>query len=538
MGYNFDMVTNLASQLEETAARHPQKTAFIFKQNSLWKTITYQEFLVLEKQLERGLLKLGAARYTRSVLMLPPGIPFFALAFALLKIGVSLVIIDPAIGLTNVTTCLDQAQADLFIGNALTHTLRRVYGWGKKSVRQNLTLYQLLHASGSRSAAVPPAPKVNPEAAVIYTSGSTGLPRGAIYTHDNLLAQKNMLVAALNLHGNEIDLPAFPIFALIDLLLGVTAVVPDLRFPRPGRVDPQLICEAVQKFQVQTLFASPVVLDRMAAYGRQHPLLLSSLDKVVTAGAPAPLPVLQAFRKLLQSGTKIFGIYGATEALPITLINCREILAETRFATQQGAGICVGKPVKGMQVKIMPISDGPVACWNDGLELLPPGVGEIVVGGPAVTAAYAGPLLYDQLAKMDNPPGGSLHRTGDLGWFDEQGRLWYCGRKSQRVETTGGTLFTEAVEGIFNVHPRVYRTALVGVKQAGQVVPVLWVELKPGPKRKVDMIRQQLLDIAAQHEMTRQVKTILFRSTFPTDVRHNSKIIREQLAQAAQRRVK
>ena len=367
MGYNFDMVTNLASQLEETAARHPQKTAFIFKQNSLWKTITYQEFLVLEKQLERGLLKLGAARYTRSVLMLPPGIPFFALAFALLKIGVSLVIIDPAIGLTNVTTCLDQAQADLFIGNALTHTLRRVYGWGKKSVRQNLTLYQILHASGSRSAAVPPAPKVNPEAAVIYTSGSTGLPRGAIYTHDNLLAQKNMLVAALNLHGNEIDLPAFPIFALIDLLLGVTAVVPDLRFPRPGRVDPQLICEAVQKFQVQTLFASPVVLDRMAAYGRQHPLLLSSLDKVVTAGAPAPLPVLQAFRKLLQSGTKIFGIYGATEALPITLINCREILAETRFATQQGAGICVGKPVKGMQVKIMPISDGPVACWNDGL---------------------------------------------------------------------------------------------------------------------------------------------------------------------------
>ena len=63
---------------------------------------------------------------------------------------------------------------------------------------------------------------------------------------------------------------------------------------------------------------------------------------------------------------------------------------------------------------------------------------------------------------------------GDVGYFDEQGRLWYCGRKSHRVITNDDVLFTEQIEGIFNAHPLVYRTALVGVNKE----PVLWIELE------------------------------------------------------------
>ena len=171
------------------------------------------------------------------------------------------------------------------------------------------------------------------------------------------------------------------------------------------------------KYRVETLFASPVVLDRIARYGRKNPLLLPSLKKVITAGAPAPVSVLEEFQKRVKSPTRIFAIYGATEALPITLINAQEILAETRFASQKGAGICVGKAVLGIRVTIMPISDSPVSYWSPSLESPIHTVGEIVVSGPAVTAAYIGQADYNRLSKIVDPSGGFLHRTGDLaGW--------------------------------------------------------------------------------------------------------------------------
>src|SRR3546814_13192187 len=66
-----------------------------------------------------------------------------------------------------------------------------------------------------------------------------------------------------------------------------------------------------------------------------------------------------------------------------------------------------------------------------------------------------------------------VHRMGDLGYFDADGRLWFCGRKSQRVVTTTGTLCTEQIEPVFNVHPEVRRTALVGVGERGAQRPVL-----------------------------------------------------------------
>ena len=125
-----------------------------------------------------------------------------------------------------------------------------------------------------------------------------------------------------------------------------------------------------------------------------------------------------------------------------------------------------------------------------------------------------------------------IHRMGDVGYFDEEGRLWYCGRKSHRVITKDDVLFTEQIEGIFNVHPLVYRTALVGVDKE----PVLWVELaKNGDKEK---IKTELMDLAKDHPQASKIKTFLFMKKFPTDVRHNSKIIREQLTLLAEKRLR
>jgi acyl-coenzyme A synthetase/AMP-(fatty) acid ligase len=122
---------------------------------------------------------------------------------------------------------------------------------------------------------------------------------------------------------------------------------------------------------------------------------------------------------------------------------------------------------------------------------------------------------------------------------DEEGRVWFCGRKSQRVITAQGPLFTVACEGIFNQHPKVYRSALVGIGNPPQQEPVLCVELEEDEKKDKasPQLRQEILDLGTHHDQTRQIQTLLFHPSFPVDVRHNAKIFREQLADWASKKV-
>jgi olefin beta-lactone synthetase len=186
--------------------------------------------------------------------------------------------------------------------------------------------------------------------------------------------------------------------------------------------------------------------------------------------------------------------------------------------------------VAGLDVRIIRINDEPIATWSDELVLPMGEIGEIAVYGPQVTQEYFRRPDLTALAKIpDASRGRKWHRMGDVGYFDEQGRLWFCGRKSQRVVTSDRTYFTDPVEGIFNAVPGVFRTALVGVKRAGEVRPVLCVELERGARPQA-VIRDELIQRGTEFELTREIRTILFHPRFPVDIRHNSKIFREKLA--------
>jgi acyl-CoA synthetase (AMP-forming)/AMP-acid ligase II len=244
--------------------------------------------------------------------------------------------------------------------------------------------------------------------------------------------------------------------------------------------------------------------------------------------------------KLLPDGVQVFTPYGATESLPVANIGSREILAETRPLTEQGKGVCVGRPVAGMRVSVIPISDEPIAEWDES-RCLPPGtVGEFVVRGPVVTREYFGRPEATRNAKIvDRATGDVLHRMGDVGYLDEQGRLWFCGRKSHRVVTPDGTLFTDMVEPIFNTELGVFRTALVGVRRGNVTHPVLCVEVTGDAPRDRDFgwveLEVRLAFRAREFEHTRTITTFLVHPGFPVDVRHNSKIFREKLAVWADR---
>jgi acyl-CoA synthetase (AMP-forming)/AMP-acid ligase II len=537
------MLSTLATRLQENAEKFPEKPAFIILgHKAAWETVTYRQLAQRSEQLARGLAALRIQPGTRAVLMVPPSVDFFALVFALLRAGVVLVMVDPAIGLRNVTACLEAAQPEVYFGSALTQGIRILYGWGRKSLRLKLGIADVLRAGESTRGASRTkgiwcdalSQSGETEAAIVYTSGSTGLPKGAVFSHANFAAQIEMLAKALDLCGDEIDLPAFPLFALIDCLLGVTAVIPDMRFPAPAKVDPVRMVNAIQTHHVDTMFVSPAALARVARYGAENKLKLTSLKKVITAGAPAPAEVQEQFVGLLSPEASLFGVYGSTETLPVSMINSREVLSETCFLSAQGAGVCIGRPVDGAHVRMIRISDEAIPNWSQSLEVPIGTVGEITVKGGAVTESYVGQEQATLLAKIRDADGKTVHRMGDLGYFDHKGRLWYCGRKSHRVVTASDILFTEPIEGIFNAHPQVYRTALVRVERAGVTEPVLWVELSPAAwDADRNCLTGELLELAKTYEIAHPIKTILFHPAFPTDVRHNSKIIREKLAELA-----
>jgi acyl-CoA synthetase (AMP-forming)/AMP-acid ligase II len=280
------------------------------------------------------------------------------------------------------------------------------------------------------------------------------------------------------------------------------------------------------------MFGSPALINRVGRYGEAQGIKLPSLKRAISAGAPVPAAVLERFTKMLSAKAQVFTPYGATEALPVCSIGSTEILDETCHATDQGGGVCVGKPVPGTELEIIAISDEPIANWDASLTVGVGEIGEIVVKGPQVTQSYFNRSQSTALGKIaDSDHAGFYHRMGDLGYRDEQGRIWFCGRKAQRVVTAEETLFTIPCEGVFNTHQDVFRTALVGVGKPGQMRPVLCIELEKGADTSnLTKVHQELVAIGADNEVTRNIKTFLFHPEFPVDIRHNAKIFRDKLA--------
>lgn len=614
---------NIATHLKDMARQRPEQMAVMFPESrdrqgrTAYTSLSFRQLDEESDQIAAGLTMMGIGRGVRTALMVPPSLEFFSLAFALFKAGAVPVFIDPGMGLKNIGKCLAEAEPTAFIGITKAHIARWLFGWGKRSLTKYvhvggrpprdysisinktwMTMRDLKFWSG-----VPDGPRpvdtdgfgpgmhdlnamadevasgmsriadtaASDAAAILFTSGSTGVPKGAVYSHGNFVAQVEMLKRAFGIEPGEIDLCTFPLFALFSGALGMTAVIPRMDFTRPARVNPREVIEPIQRFGATNMFGSPALLNAVGRYASRRidghvAEPMPTLKRVLSAGAPVSAEIISRFQATLAPGRQIFTPYGATESLPVAVIGSREVLDETRAKTAQGAGTCVGRPVPGAHVSIIGITDEPIPEWSD-LLLLPRGeIGEIVVQGPQVTREYFNRHDLTALAKIRMPPvgrallpvvgdmrrdeetkakadgqecpsyddanqGDIAHRMGDLGYFDEHGRLWFCGRKSHRVVTPERTYFTEPVEGIFNAHPQVFRTALVGVTRGGMMQPVLCVELEAEARRASKAkLTEELLALGAKFETTRSIQAIRFHSAFPVDIRHNSKIFREKLA--------
>jgi acyl-CoA synthetase (AMP-forming)/AMP-acid ligase II len=315
--------------------------------------------------------------------------------------------------------------------------------------------------------------------------------------------------------------------------MGVTAVIPAMDPSRPAQADPQKILEAIQDWKVTQAFGSPAIWNRVGPYCRDRGLRISTLRRVLSAGAPVPAEVLESMQASIHPDGEIHTPYGATEALPVASIGSREVLGETIFRTRHGSGVCVGRKFPGIQWKVIRIVDGPIDSLANA-EGLPDGeIGELIVRGPVVTRQYVTRPESNRLGKIADGS-RAWHRMGDAGYLDEQGRFWFCGRLAHRVLTAAGPMYTVPCEAILNQHEAVARSALVGIGTPGQQRPVMIVEPRSGwmPRSAAarDVLLSEIRQLAASSPRTRSIQDFLIHPSFPVDIRHNAKIFREKLA--------
>jgi acyl-CoA synthetase (AMP-forming)/AMP-acid ligase II len=544
---------NVASYLRTMARVQPYRRAVVSpaaRDSNGRVAYAHLTFRQLDRESDcfaHGLVKAGIGRGVKTILMVRPSLEFFALTFALFKVGAVPVMVDPGMGVRRMLACLRESKAQAIIGIPPAHVLRTLcpqyfknvqtavtvgkrWFWNGLTLRDIRTLpwqpFQIADTAGDETAAI------------LFTTGSTGPAKGAIYTHAIFDAQVRLIKAQFAISPDEIDLPTFPLFALFDPALGMTAIIPDMNPTRPAKVNPERIVEAIVNHGVTNMFASPALLNRVGRYGKHKGIRLPSLKRVISAGAPASPANIAQFSTMLSDESEIHTGYGATEAMPVSSFGSREILSETARLTEKGFGVCVGRPIQGIEVKIIKIDDEPIAQWSDTLLVNEGEIGEITVSGEIVTHGYFERPRHDALSKI-NDSGRIWHRMGDLGWQDSKGRIWFCGRKGHRVITPSLTLFTIPCEAIFNNHPAVYRSALVGVGAVPQQQPVVCIELEPENKNDdKELIVEELLDLAQEYALTEKLDTFLFHPGFPVDVRHNSKIFREKLAVWAERKIR
>lgn len=537
---------NFAATLTDRARAHAGATALIEPAGrgpggrSRWRSISYGDLDTLATRYARGFTRVGVRRGDRVLYLLRPSIRGYAAFYALLRLGAVPILLDPRMGLRSLLACIEAVGPTVVLAVPLVHAVRVLVRRPFAAARVLVTDGRRWFWGGARLAdcargggdlsASPTAP--HDPSFLPFTSGATGTAKGVFYDHGLMRNQATMMRLVCGWHeGMRIVLCYAPFvpYALAD---GLTVILPDMDFSRPATAAPGRIVDALVDHRAECAFGSPIIWVRLVRYCARKGLVLSALQRAVTAGAPVPARLHRQLEPILGAGGRLYTPYGATEAMPLTTAHTGE-LAETWERTRRGEGTCVGRPLAGIDVWIIRVTDEPVPEWGEALRVPTGEIGEIVVGGPVVSPEY--PLSPDETAKAKIRWNGRiLHRTGDLGRLDTDGRLWFCGRKADRILTRQGMLPSLAIENIFNEHPAVFRTAVVGVGVPGAMTPVACVEMEDGAAFSSHTVAD-LRTLADGTSYAGVVDRFLCHPGFPVDARHNSKIRRDVLAAWATR---
>lgn len=504
---------NLAALL--TAIESPERPALIFTR----ARITFNELNDLSARLAGGFQTLGLQAGDRVVVLAPISVYLYASLIALFRLGAAAVFLDPQAGARQLNQAATLAEAKAIIGTAkamwlrwLSPALRRIPVRLLAEGRGPRSLNGLAHHAQPHTELADLSPET--PALITFTGGSTDAagPRGVLRTHGLLAAQHAAIARAFPNLSTDVDLPAFPIVTLHNLASGLTSVMPDFPFRRPQAVRPEKILRQIESFGVTTASGSPAYWSRIAGHCLRHNLTLP-LRRIITGGAPVS-PGLLAQLNSVAPHAEVLSVYGGTEAEPVAVMPAAEVLTETAALTATGAGIPLGHPVLGVRI-----------LDSQGHDLGLRDIGEIWVAGEHVARAYFANPRADAENKRLEADGGVWHRMGDVGYRDEQGRLWLVGRVNTLIRRAGCVLYPVRVEAALDTLPFVRQAALVGAPDAklGERT-VLVVELRARPPR--NWLARLRAICAERHWPIDEVRSI---RRLPVDARHNARIDYQRL---------
>jgi len=538
-----DPGANVARHLKEAAIRFPEATATLtpsgrgLEGRALHEARTFRE-LDRESDAVATLIESEGIRPgDRVLLAVRPGRELITGMFALLKAGAVPVAIDPGMGPRSFLSCVKSSAPSGLLGTRTATLLSRLPLAALGSIRIRLTCggrrwRKAAEDSGMTHRPITPR-RPDDEAAVLFTSGSTGAPKGVRYDHGMFNAQIGLIRGTFGIAHGEVDMAMLPLFALFNPALGVTTVTPALDPSRPMNADPEPLVSALLSEKVTTSFGSPAIWGKVADHCEARGATLPSLRRLLIAGAPVSAELIAKLR-VIAPNCVTHTPYGATECLPVTTIRGDELLGEARQLALRGEGTCVGTAVEGVEVRIIRETDGPIGSLGEAAECGSGEAGEIIATGPNVTREYDALPEATRLAKIRE--GDRIwHRMGDLGRIGADGRLYFLGRRAEKVRTAEGELPTECLEPAFRQHPHVARCALIGLGEPPRQIPALVVEARPGAHPETREARErfeaELRGIARVNPRSEMVRHIVFQRALPVDVRHNAKIHRLRLAE-------
>ena len=425
---------NLVTLLEKRAAAHPDRPALIDSAGGGDRVVSFAE---LSRRVSAGaafLESLGLRGGQAVLVFQPVSIELYEILLSAFHMGLRVMLADPSAGKSFLSLCCQRLRPDAFFGSWKAHALRlavkdlrripvaiRSGPWFPGTVRWN--------TDGPANPLVE-LPDEEP-ALVTFTSGSTGVPKAAVRTHGFLLAQHHALSRSLKFGEGEVDLITLPVFVLANLASGMTSVLAATNLAKPGSPDIATVRSQCSRHGVTRCAASPAFFEAFlrSSAGLPH------LEKVFAGGAPVFPDLLRRLRASLPDAM-IHSVYGSTEAEPIAHFAAEEADAASDPMTRAGGGLCSGRPVEEITLRIIcdqwgaplgPFAESDFAS----LEMPAGGAGEIVVAGDHVLGGY-----LDGIGENETKirVGGRVwHRTGDAGWMDDKGRVWLLGRCSEKL---------------------------------------------------------------------------------------------------------
>lgn len=521
-------------------------------------SVSWKALATRVREVAAGLSAAGVRPGSRVALLVPPSAELTAAVYAVWRAGAVVVVADKGLGLAGMRRALRSADVDHVIAagpGLVAATAMRLPGTriaaGPVSLTRHLprvraTLDELAR-QGREAGAQPPAePSVTAECAVVFTSGATGPAKGVVYRHAQVLAQMELLRAAYSLTGEDRMVAAFAPFALLGPALGIGSAAPAIDVTAPGSLTAHDLADAVRDIDATVVFAAPAALRRVAATSEaltsDERSSLAEVRLLMSAGAPVPAALLRSLQAVLPRA-EMHTPYGMTEALPVTDISLDEIVA-----AGSGNGVCVGRPLPGVEVALRALSAAGVADGQ--LSIVPAVTGEICVRAAHVKDRYDALWLTERMTRLES----GWHRTGDVGHLDVDGRLWVEGRLLHVVTTAAGPVTPVGVEQRIEQVPGIASAALVGVGPAGTQAAVVVVVLdeavqaQPSERRRPTAWRRAATSsrrpvTAASSELTARMRdaaaplvdvaAVLTARRMPLDIRHASKIDRRKVARWA-----